>query len=191
MCLGVFLFGFILHGILCDSWIWVSDSFSHIKKLFSYYLFKPFLWPFLSSPSGTTVMWTMEQLKLILSSLRLSSFLFILFYCSASEISKSLSSTSLICSSASYILSVFSSDFLISVTIFYISACLIFKSSISLFNVSCNLSIFNSSFFLKIWNHLYYHYSKVFFMEMANLQITQSDLGFFHLYHISLPFHFR
>ena len=44
-CLGVFLFGFILYGTLCASWI---DYFlSHVREVLDYNLFKYFLRPFL------------------------------------------------------------------------------------------------------------------------------------------------
>ena len=47
MCLGVFLLGFILYGILCASWTWLTISFSMLgkfstiisSKIFSYLLF--------------------------------------------------------------------------------------------------------------------------------------------------------
>ena len=80
-------------------------------------------------------------LMLSQSSLGLSSFLFNLLslFCSASVIYTSLCSTPLIHSSPSCILMlVSSSEFFISVIIFCISACLIFKSSISLINACCN-----------------------------------------------------
>ena len=54
VCLGMFLFGLILYGTLCflDS----NDCFlSQIREVFSYCLFKCVLCPFLSSPSGTTI----------------------------------------------------------------------------------------------------------------------------------------
>ena len=93
MCLGMFPFGFILYGIHCASCIWVRWSLSHVREVFGYYLFKYFLWPFLSLsfPSGTPVMQIWVHVKLSQSSLRLSSFLFIIFslLCSASVISTS------------------------------------------------------------------------------------------------------
>ena len=84
------------------------------------------------------------------SSLRPTSFLFHLFspFGSTSVISPSLSSTSLIHSSASYILLLVASDeSLLSAIAFCIFACLSFKSCTSLRNVCCNLSIFASSLF--------------------------------------------
>ena len=46
MCLGVFLFGFILYGTLCflDS---IDCFLSHVREVFDYNLFKYFLRPFL------------------------------------------------------------------------------------------------------------------------------------------------
>ena len=80
---------------------------SHVWEVFSYYLFKYFLWPFLSLlSSGTPIIPILVCLILSQSSLRLSLFLVNLFFffCSASGISTSLSSTLLICSSASCVL---------------------------------------------------------------------------------------
>lgn len=55
------------------------------------------------------------------------------------------------------------------------SACLIFKSSISLFRVSFNVSAFASRFLPpKILGRLYHHHSKAFFMVVANLQFRRS-----------------
>ena len=42
-CLTVYLLEFILYGDLC-----ASSTTSHIREVFSYNLFKYFLWPFLS-----------------------------------------------------------------------------------------------------------------------------------------------
>ena len=57
----------------------VDCFFSHVWKVFSYYVFKYFLKTFLSPPSGTHIMPMLVYLKLSQRSLRLSSFLFILF----------------------------------------------------------------------------------------------------------------
>ena len=109
--------------------------------------FSPFS---LSSPFGTPMIWILVHLKLSQSSLILLSFLFNLFprFFSASVISSSLSSTLLIRSFATCILLLVpSSEFFISVIVFCISTFLIFKSYVSLFTVSYNLSIFASSLF--------------------------------------------
>ena len=62
-------------------------------------------------------------------------------------------------------------EFFISVIVFCISSCLIFKSSTFSFNF---LVIYQScfQFFFNILGHLYHRYSKVFFMEVANHQFT-------------------
>ena len=61
MCLSVFLLGFILPGTLC--FLDLVDYFlSHIRSVFSYYLFMYFFRSFLSSPSGTTIMWMLMHL---------------------------------------------------------------------------------------------------------------------------------
>ena len=54
VCLSLFLLGFILSGTLC--FLRLVDYFlSHVRKVFSYYLFKYFLRSFLSS-SRTPIM---------------------------------------------------------------------------------------------------------------------------------------
>ena len=99
---------------------------SHVREVFGYYLFKYFLRPFLSSPSGTPIMQTLVHLMLSQRSLILSLFLFILLslFCSAAVISTNLSSSSLIHFSASLILLLIpSSVFFISVIVSFISVC--------------------------------------------------------------------
>ena len=55
LCLSVFLLGFVLPGTLC--FLDLVDYFlSHVREVFSYYLFKYFLSYFsLSFPSGTLI----------------------------------------------------------------------------------------------------------------------------------------
>ena len=104
MCLGVFRLGFILFGTL--DFLGLGDYFlPHFREVFNYYLLKDFLMIFLSS-SGTPMIQMLGRFTLSQMSLRLSSFLLILFYffLSASFISTILSSTSLILSFASVIL---------------------------------------------------------------------------------------
>jgi len=81
ICLGVFFFGFILPGILCASWIWLTISFP-MRELLTYYPLQIFSWVLsLSSPSGTPIiMWMLVHLMLSQMSLRLSSFLFFFSY---------------------------------------------------------------------------------------------------------------
>ena len=67
----------------------VDNFCSHVREVFSYYLFKYFLRSFsLSSPSGTPIMRILVCLMLSQGSLRLSSFLFIPFsiFCSVAVI---------------------------------------------------------------------------------------------------------
>ena len=77
--------------------------FSHVREVFDYNLFKNFLGSFLSlsSPSETPIIRMLVHLMLSQRSLRLSSFIFILFslFCSAAVNSTILSSRSLIHSS--------------------------------------------------------------------------------------------
>ena len=93
----------------------------HAGEIFNYNLSKKFLIfsnPFFFSSSGTPIIQMLVHLTLSQRSLRLSSVLFILFtlFCFSEVISNLLSSSSLICSSASDILLLIPSRvFLISV----------------------------------------------------------------------------
>ena len=103
MCLGVFLLGFLLPGTLCAFWTWLTISFPMFRRFSAIISKKCFLSLFsLSSPSGTPIMQMLVHLMLSQRSLRLSSFLFILFsiFCSTAVISTILSSRSFIHSSA-------------------------------------------------------------------------------------------
>ena len=115
-CLSVFFLEFILPGTVCLLYL-VDYVLSHVRGVFSYYLFKYFLRSFLSSPSGTHIMQISVCLMLSQRCLRLSSFIFILFsiFCFTAVISTVLSSRSLIYSSASVILLLTSSVLFISV----------------------------------------------------------------------------
>ena len=129
------LLEFILPGIVCLLYL-VDYFISPVRDVFSYYLFKYFLRSFLSSPSGTHIMQILVCLLLSQRSLRLSSFIFILFsiFCFAAVISTILSFMSLTCSSASVILLWIPSHLLF---ILFISV----HSSKSLVNISCIFSI--------------------------------------------------
>ena len=90
MCLGVFHLGFILFGTLWVSWTWVAISFSILGRVSTIISSSIFSWPFfLSSSSGTPMIQMFGCLTLSQRSLRLSSFLLILFsfFLSASFIS--------------------------------------------------------------------------------------------------------
>lgn len=161
-------------------------------RKFSAIFFSPFS---LLSPYGTAIMWILVPFKLSQSSLRLSSFLFLLFSLSClSVISTSLSSTSPIHSYASYILLLVpSSEF------FYFGYCilhlwLIFTSSISLLNIFCKLLIFASNFPLRSWIILTIITLKSFSWRLLISSSLSCFLGFsfflfLHLTHLSLSFH--
>ena len=80
MCLGVFCLGFILFQTLWISWTWMVISFPILGKFSTIISSSIFSWPFfLSSSSGTLMIQMFRQLTLSQRSLRLSSFLLILF----------------------------------------------------------------------------------------------------------------
>ena len=83
MCLSMFLLGFILYGILCKPWTWVSFSFPKLGTFLSIYLFKYFLRPFLSSSSSGTSYnanaAAFNAVPEVSVTILISTFLFILF----------------------------------------------------------------------------------------------------------------
>ena len=54
VCLGMFLLGFILYGILCASWTWLTISFSMLGKFSTIISLKIFSYPFFFSPSSSS-----------------------------------------------------------------------------------------------------------------------------------------
>ena len=81
MCLGVFHLGCILFGTLWVPWMWVTISFPFLGKFSTIISSSIFSWPFfLSSSSGTSMIRMLGHLTLSQRSLRLSSFLLILFF---------------------------------------------------------------------------------------------------------------
>ena len=145
---------------LCASWTWLIYFLSHVREVFSCYLLRYFIGSFLSSPSGTPRRQILLCLILSQRSLRLPSFLFLLFsiFCSPAVISTILSSRSFIHSSASVFL------LWIPCSVLFNSIYLFFNSSWSLVNISCI-----PHFFSEILDHLHYHYSEFFFWEVAYL----------------------
>ena len=148
MCLGVFLFGFILTGTLYTSWTLLTISFPTLGKFLAIIFSNIFSGPFfLSSLSGTPIMWMLVCLILSQRSPRLSSLLFIIFSIvySAAVFSSIQSSRSFIQSSASDIL------LWIPSSVLFISVCLFFSSCRSLANISWIFSIFAYILFLRFW----------------------------------------
>ena len=80
MCLGVFHFGFILFETVWVSWTWVTISLSILGNFSTIISLSIFSWPFfLSSFSGTPMIQMLWSFTLSQRSLRLSSFLLIIF----------------------------------------------------------------------------------------------------------------
>ena len=80
MCLGVFCLGFILFGTLWVYWTWVTISFPIGGKFSTIISSGIFSWSFFLSSSRTTMIQMLGCLTLFQRSLRLSSFLLILFF---------------------------------------------------------------------------------------------------------------
>ena len=80
ICFGVFHLGFILFVTLWVSWTWVGISFPILGKFLTIISSSIFSWPFFwSSSSGTPMIWMLGHLTLSWRSLKLSSFLLIVF----------------------------------------------------------------------------------------------------------------
>lgn len=99
MCLGLFLCGSILNGILC--FLDLVDCFlSQLKEVFKYYLFRYFISPFLFSmfsPSVTLIIWILVCWCCPRDLSDCPHFFLILFsFCSVAMISTTLSSSTLI-----------------------------------------------------------------------------------------------
>ena len=106
MCLGMFVLMFTLYWTYCISQTWVTISFPRLGKFPAIIYPTIFSGTFSFSSSETPIIWVWMCLMLSQRSLKLSSFLFILYsvLCSAVVISSILSSSSLIHSSGSVIL---------------------------------------------------------------------------------------
>ena len=121
------------------------------REVFNFYILKYFLMVFMSSSSGTPMIWMLGHLTLSHRSLKLSSFLLIRFsfFLSDSFISTILSSISLILSSATVILLLVPSQ-----SVFDLSYCIIcyililLISCRSFLNLSCIFSISVSKLFI-------------------------------------------
>ena len=80
MCLGAFHLGFILFGTLWVSWTWMAISFPILGKISTIIPSGLSSWPlFLFSSSGTPMIQMLGHLTVSQRSLRLSSFLLIIF----------------------------------------------------------------------------------------------------------------
>ena len=126
MCLNMFLLVFILCGILCACWTWLTASFSILGKFSTIMTSNIF-----SCPLSLFSFWDPYNVNVgefnvvpeVSEAIFISfhSFFFILFF---SVISTILSSRSLICSFVSVILLLIpSSIFFISVIVLFISLC--------------------------------------------------------------------
>ena len=164
----------------------------HVGEIFNYNLFKKFLIPF----HFLFFIWDPYNLNvhLILSqrSLRLSSVLFNLFtlFCTSEVISTILSSSSLIHSSASYILLLIPSRvFLISVIVLFVSVYLFFNSSRSLLIDSYIFSILLSRFLIVFTIIILNSFLGICLFPLHYLDLCFSSL-FLHLCSIYLHFHY-
>ena len=79
VCLGMFLLGFILDGSFCASSTWVTVFFPMLEKFSAVISSNIFSGPFSSSSSQTTIMQMLVHLTLSQRSLKLFSYLFILW----------------------------------------------------------------------------------------------------------------
>ena len=155
MCLGVFLLGFTLYGTL--RFLDLGDYFlSHIREFFHYNLFEYFLRPFrflfffwdLYNSNIGVFSVVPEVSEIVFNSFHSFCFILLLgsyFHHSASVI----------------LLLIPSSVVFISVIVLFISVYLFFNSSRSLLNIYFLHSV------SEILDHLYYHYSELFFREVA------------------------
>ena len=158
MCVGVFLLGFILYGLLVP--LGIDYFLFHVGEIFNYNLFKNFLIPFLflfffcdpynSNAGAFDIVLEVSEMT------SLSSFHSFSLFCSSENFSTTLSSSSLIHSSASDILLLIPSRvFLISVIVLFVSVCLFFNSYRSLLIDSCIFSIcFSCICFQGFWSSL-------------------------------------
>ena len=143
MCLDVFLLGFILYGTLWAFWTWVSISFPMLGKFLTIKSSNIFSYPLFFSSSGISIIQFFMYLMLFQRSLRLYSFLFILFFFN-------LLCFSYFHHSAHFLVilsSVPSGVFLISIIVLFFDNCLLFISSF-FFNISRIFSIHASSLFI-------------------------------------------
>ena len=126
MCLGMFLLGFVLCGTLC--FLDLGDYFlSHVRDIFSYYLFKYFLRPFFSLSLFLRPLWCKCSIWCCPRGLLTFIVSFYSLFCSMSAVITILFSSSVICFSASFIL------LLIPSSVFFISVIVFFNSHWSLF----------------------------------------------------------
>ena len=195
MCLLMFLLGFILYVTLCASWIQLTISFPMLGKFSTLISSKIFSNPF-SLSSEIPIFQMFTSLTLSQGSLRLSSILliFYLLFCSSAIISTILSSSLLICLSASVtLLMIPFRVFLISITVLFATICLFFISSRSLLHVLEDSCFFFFPVF-EILYYLYYHYSELFFRQLAYFLFTYLALWLFilflHLHNSFISFNF-
>ena len=200
MCLWVFCLGFILFGTLWVSWTWVIISFPILGKFSTIISSSIFSWSFfLSSSSGTPMIQMLGHLTLTHRSLRLCWFLLIRFsfFLSDSFISTTLSSPSLILSSASIFYYLFPQEcFLISFIALFVIYWLIFISYRSLLNLSCIFSILvsrlficNSILFSRFWIIFTIIWNSLSGRSPVFCLVWWAFILFLYLLGISLPLH--
>ena len=188
---GMFLFGFMLYGTLCASWTWVAISFPMLWKflalIFLNYFLRPFLllfffWdPYNSNVGVFNVVPEVSEAVLI----SFHSLFFILFH--SRDFHRSVFQLTYSFFGLSYsAIDSFQSIFHFSYFIVYL--CLFVLQFLQVFvnHFLYPLDPYLHSFF-EVLDHLYYHYSELFFRQSAYLLFIQlflqSFILLFHLQH--------
>ena len=194
MCLWLFHLGFILLGTLWVSWTWMAISFPNLGKFSTIISPSIFSCPFfLSSSFGTLMIQILRCWALSQRSLRLSSFLLILFpplcliYFHHSIFHLTYPLFCLNYSTTGSLQIAFD----LSYFKLFIIGWLFFISSRSLLNISCIFSILVSSLF--IFNSILLSIFWIFFTIIilnsfsSRLHISSLLFGLVGIYHVTSP----
>jgi len=175
MCLGVYIFGFILYVTLCDSWTWVAISFHILGLLFFFFLLlspKIFFHALSLCLLLLGYLWfecwgiciVPEVSKTVLISF--SSIFFIPFLSSSLLIYSSASVTLLLVPSRAFLIQLFHCFLLMTILYFFL---VLVKHFLYLLN-PCLHSVYPCfHFVIKMLGHVYYHYLELFFRKAPYL----------------------